>query len=59
LLLASGVNPMAERKAVAEAKQQEAKELEREADSSFENVARLWWEWWRIGWPWASRFRFP
>jgi integrase len=48
-LLASGVNPMAERKAVAEAKQQEAKALEREADSSFENVARLWWEWWRIG----------
>jgi integrase len=48
-LLASGVNPMAERKAEAEAKQEEAKALEREADSSFENVAQHWWEWWSIG----------
>jgi hypothetical protein len=48
-LLASGVNPMAERKAEAEAKQQEAKALERKADSSFENVALQWWEWWSIG----------
>jgi len=42
-LLATGINPMAERKAEAEAKQQEAKALEREADSSFENVAGQWW----------------
>jgi integrase len=48
-LLASGVNPMAERKAEAEAKQQEAKALERKANSSFENVALQWWEWWSIG----------
>jgi integrase len=48
-LLATGVNPMAERKAEAEAKQQEARALEREADSSFENVALQWWEWWSIG----------
>ena len=43
-LLASGVNPMAERKAEAEAKQQEAKALERDADSSFEKTVRKWWE---------------
>src|SRR5271155_656997 len=48
-LLATGINPMVERKAEAEAKQQEAKALEREADSSFENVARQWWEWWSVG----------
>lgn len=48
-LLASGVNPMAERKAEAEAKQQEAKALQREADSSFEKIARKWWAWWSIG----------
>src|SRR6202012_3632209 len=42
-LLASGINPMAERKAEAEAKRQEARALEREADSSFEKVARKWW----------------
>jgi len=48
-LLASGVNPMAERKAEAEAKQEEAKALQREADSSFEKIARKWWAWWSIG----------
>jgi Arm DNA-binding domain len=48
-LLASGVSPMAERKVEAEAKQQEARALEREADSSFEKVARKWWAWWSIG----------
>jgi len=48
-LLASGVNPMAERKAEAEAKQQEAKALERDADGSFEKIARKWWAWWSIG----------
>ena len=48
-LLASGINPMTERKAEAEAKQQEVKALQREADSSFEKVARKWWEWWSIG----------
>jgi hypothetical protein len=48
-LLRTGVNPMAERKAEAEAKQQEAKALQREADSSFEKISRKWWEWWSIG----------
>jgi integrase len=48
-LLASGVNPMAQRKAEVEAKHQEAKALEREADGSFEKVARKWWAWWSIG----------
>jgi integrase len=48
-LLASGVNPMAERKAEAEAKEQVAKEIQREGDSSFENVAHQWWKWWSIG----------
>jgi integrase len=48
-LLAAGINPMAERKAEAEAKQQEAKAMQREADSSFEKIARKWWAWWSIG----------
>src|SRR6185437_1865733 len=42
-LLASGTNPMSERKAEAEAKQQQAKDVQREADSSFDKVARKWW----------------
>jgi integrase len=48
-LLATGINPMAERKSEAEAKQQEAKALQREIDSSFEKIARKWWAWWSIG----------
>jgi integrase len=47
--LAGGIDPMAERKAEAEAKQQEAKALQREVDSSFEKISRKWWEWWSIG----------
>ena len=39
---------MAERKAEAEAKQQEAKALQREADSSFEKIARKWRAWWPV-----------
>jgi Arm DNA-binding domain len=37
--LAAGIDPMAERKAEAEAKQ-------REAENSFKKIARKWWEWW-------------
>ncbi|WP_044176567.1 Arm DNA-binding domain-containing protein [Granulicella mallensis] len=48
-LLATGINPMAERKAEAEAKQQKFRALEREADSSFAKIARKWWAWWSIG----------
>jgi integrase len=48
-LLSTGINPMAERKAEVEAKQQEVKALARETDSSFEKVARKWWAWWSIG----------
>ena len=48
-LLAAGTNPMSKRKAEAEAKQHEAKALQREADSSFEKVARKWWAWWSVG----------
>jgi integrase len=47
--LASGVDPMAERKAETEAKQQVIQERQREAENSFENVAREWWEWWAKG----------
>lgn len=41
--------PMAERKAEAEAKQEEIRAIQREADSCFEKVARKWWAWWSIG----------
>jgi integrase len=48
-LLRTGVNPMTERKAEAEAKQEEERAVQREADSGFEKVARKWWAWWSIG----------
>ncbi len=48
-LLATGINPMAERKAEAEAKHEEAKAVQRETENSFEKVARKWWAWWLIG----------
>jgi integrase len=47
--LAGGIDPMAERKAEGEAKQRAAEALQREADNSFENVTRKWWDWWSIG----------
>jgi integrase len=47
--LAARIDPMAERKAEGEAKQREAEARQREAASSFENIARIWWEWWAIG----------
>jgi hypothetical protein len=47
--LAAGIDPMAERKAEGEAKQREAEARQREAENSFENIARMWWEWWAIG----------
>ena len=48
--LATGVDPMAEREAEADAKQRQAEAQQREAGgNSFENVARKWWEWWSIG----------
>ena len=48
-VLVSGIDPMAERKAVGAAKQKESEARQREADNSFENVAREWWNWWLIG----------
>jgi integrase len=48
-LLASGIDPMAERKAKGEAKRKEASASQREAENSFEQVARKWWEWWSEG----------
>jgi integrase len=47
--LAAGSDPMAERKAQAESRQREAEAVQREAESSFENLARKWWEWWSAG----------
>jgi Arm DNA-binding domain len=47
-ILASGIDPMAERKAEAGAKRREVEALEREAENSFEKVARKWWDWWAI-----------
>jgi integrase len=48
-ILASGIDPMAERKAKVEAEQKEAEAREREAENSFEKVARKWWDWWATG----------
>jgi integrase len=47
--LAGGIDPMAERKAVAESKEREAKARQSEAENSFEMVARKWWGLWAIG----------
>jgi integrase len=47
--LTAGVDPMAERKAEAEAKQRRTETQQREARNSFERVAERWWEWWSIG----------
>lgn len=41
--LAAGVDPMAERKAEAGAKQKEIEARLRKEERSFENVARAWW----------------
>jgi integrase len=47
--LAKGRDPMAERKAEAEAKQEEGRRRQREDESSFETIAHQWWDWWSIG----------
>ena len=47
--LDSGIDPMAERKAENDARKNEVKARQREAENSFEKVARRWWEWWKIG----------
>ena len=47
-ILAAGIDPMAERKAEAEAKRREVEAQGREAENSFEKVARKWWDWWAI-----------
>ena len=48
-MLASGVDPMAERKAEAESKQKEVETRQREAESSFEKIGRKWWARWSVG----------
>ena len=48
-LLTTSIHPMAERKAEAEAKHEEAKAVQRETENSFEKVARKWWAGWSIG----------
>ena len=45
-LLGTGVDPITERKAEAEAKQIAVEAEQHEAKNSFENVAREWWGWW-------------
>lgn len=47
--LVGGADPMAERKAAAEAKRNEIRTRERETQRSFEKIAHSWWEWWSIG----------
>lgn len=48
-VFANGVDPMAERKAEAEAKQKEVEARQREEERSFESVSHAWWAWWSIG----------
>jgi integrase len=47
--LDTGIDPMAERRAESDARKNEVKARQREAENSFEKVARKWWEWWKIG----------
>jgi integrase len=44
--LAAGIDPMMERKLEAEIRQRETEARVREAENSFEKIARKWWEWW-------------
>ncbi len=44
--LATGIDPMVERKAKFETKQSEAEGRQHEIESSFENAARKWYERW-------------
>jgi integrase len=48
-LLGTGGNPVAERKAEAETKQMAVEAEQRQAENSFEKVAREWWSWWSVG----------
>lgn len=48
-ILAGGRDPMAERKATAEARQKEIEARDRESEKSFEKVARKSREWWAAG----------
>lgn len=55
-MLSSGNDPMAERRAEIQAKRQvlderkkETEERQRQADNSFERIARRWWAWWEAG----------
>ena len=43
--LAGGIDPMAVRKAEAEAQKREVQDQQRESENSFEKVARDWWDW--------------
>ncbi|MGB6855347.1 MAG: integrase arm-type DNA-binding domain-containing protein [Terracidiphilus sp.] len=47
--LAAGIDPMVERKTEAATRQREVEILQREAEDSFERIARKWWEWWTAG----------
>jgi hypothetical protein len=47
--LDNGIDPIAERKAEGETKQKEAAARQREAEDSFEKIARKWWQWWCTG----------
>lgn len=47
--LASGIDPMAERRAMSEAKQNDEQQRKREQETSFESVARKWWIRWSVG----------
>lgn len=48
-MLDSGTDPMAERKAEAAVKEKQIQAQLREAENSFEKVARRWWYWWAAG----------
>ena len=48
-LWSSGIDPLAERKAAADAKLNKEREEQRKVENSFESVARAWWAWWKVG----------
>ena len=48
-LLGTGINPVADRKAEVETKQMAVEAEQRQADNSFEKIAREWWSWWSVG----------
>ncbi|QHS50968.1 integrase arm-type DNA-binding domain-containing protein [Edaphobacter sp. 12200R-103] len=46
--LTTGIDPMAEWKAIAKVRQKEIQDQRRQFERSFEKIAHEWWAWWSV-----------